>query len=671
MLFEATHHRSPGSAARLAIDARRIILTDEAVSYRFSLTATESRDTTSIVLQQRRAAEWLDGGVLWVPGKPVAGEGTLRLTEGVTAIRCRITPARGKQTATESLLVDTRAPLPVLVLLSMGGAWTGSPATPSGPPGSQARLEEHGIRVDEDRCRLRGIPSELIRTLTTNRNIQCNDLCDEDCVNFLEHLGLRLMNDEALARELKSIRQDRYCNVRPNPSGIDNTIIVGKWENSELEPVRPPGIRTWEQILDDYRSRGGRHVILVGQSHGCAKFAGMARDHWRWGNDLTVDLFVSWDGADLGGGVSSVGPRPETVLAFFQRGDAVNWQNGQHIEQATEEHDLTGLFSHNAIARSRFVHDKTVTFIRDAIASVRARTRGGNAVTFRIDEDGSLGERTDTLRLAPNLTLARALRIAGEPHLFLAAQSGGSTQVRRIDAHGIIDTIVSTDPLPPGFTAATFFTVGGITHGLFVKEADEESLIVRIRPDAAFGQRTYPNSTAERLSGPLRGPWDLAESFRVGNSQFVAVARADGTIRTARVDDGGRPVAAIPGPIFGLGRLSSMVFYATSSGTYLFTAGDGLSVYRVGADGTIGARIWQEATLGPAASGVACHLRAGDNSSLVMHDLLGNLLIRRIEPNGLPGATLFNGRTGRTGRQALSSYEVEGRGYLVLLQRPS
>jgi hypothetical protein len=114
-----------------------------------------------------------------------------------------------------------------------------------------------------------------------------------------------------------------------------------------------------------------------------------------------------------------------------------------------------------------------------------------------------------------------------------------------------------------------------------------------------------------------------------------------------------------------------MVFYATSSGTYLFTAGDGLSVYRVGADGTIGARIWQEATLGPAASGVACHLRAGDNSSLVMHDLLGNLLIRRIEPNGLPGATLFNGRTGRTGRQALSSYEVEGRGYLVLLQRPS
>ena len=50
--------------------------------------------------------------------------------------------------------------------------------------------EEHGIRVDEDRCRLRGLSSELIRTLTTNRNVQCNDLCDEDCVNFLEHLGL-------------------------------------------------------------------------------------------------------------------------------------------------------------------------------------------------------------------------------------------------------------------------------------------------------------------------------------------------------------------------------------------------------------------------------------------------------------------------------------------------
>jgi len=40
----------------------------------------------------------------------------------------------------------------------------------------------------------------------------------------------------------------------------------------------------------------------------------MTRDHWRWGDSLDVELFVSWDGADLGGSVSSVGDVPKTVL---------------------------------------------------------------------------------------------------------------------------------------------------------------------------------------------------------------------------------------------------------------------------------------------------------------------------------------------------------------------
>jgi hypothetical protein len=71
----------------------------------------------------------------------------------------------------------------------MGGAWTGAPPIPPGDPNAQAVLADHGIRVDEAQCRLRGISSELIRTLTTNRNVQCNDLCDRDCTNFFEHLG--------------------------------------------------------------------------------------------------------------------------------------------------------------------------------------------------------------------------------------------------------------------------------------------------------------------------------------------------------------------------------------------------------------------------------------------------------------------------------------------------
>ena len=186
--------------------------------------------------------------------------------------------------------------------------------------------------------------------------------------------------------------------------------------------MRPAGIRTWEDILDEYRADGGRHVILVGQSHGCAKFAGMTRDHWRWGNDLSVELFVSWDGADLGGGVSSVGDVPKTVLAFYQRDDLAHWQNGQHIEQATEEHELTKLFSHNAIARSAFVHDKTATFIRDTISSVRGRARGGDIATYRIDADGSLGERIELRRLSADLSLAFASRLGETSYLHLLAQ---------------------------------------------------------------------------------------------------------------------------------------------------------------------------------------------------------------------------------------------------------
>ena len=214
---------------------------------------------------------------------------------------------------------------------------------------------------------------------------------------------------------------------------MHNQVIVGKWENSELEPVRPPGIRTWEQILDNYRSLGKHHVILVGQSHGGAKFAGMTRDHWRWDNDLTVDLFVSWDSADLGGGVlerwagaqDSVG-----VLSDCQ--SRTGGKHGKHIDEATEEHDLTHLFSHNAIARSQFVHDKTMTFISDTVSSVRRRVRGGDSAAFRMNADGSLGVLVELLQLPPFST-ARAFELNGSPHMCLVGKLDGHLQIRRIN----------------------------------------------------------------------------------------------------------------------------------------------------------------------------------------------------------------------------------------------
>jgi hypothetical protein len=123
----------------------------------------------------------------------------------------------------------------------------------------------------------------------------------------------------------------------------------------------------------------------------------MVRDHWRWADAVSVDLYVSWDASSFTGlptfssstpcrgsllgepctsmGTRSVGSRPKKVLHFFQYHDPIPFQNGAPIQQATEAHDLNVCFSHNAIARSQFVHQKTADAVAAALRGLRDAQR--------------------------------------------------------------------------------------------------------------------------------------------------------------------------------------------------------------------------------------------------------------------------------------------------------
>ena len=405
-------------------------------------------------------------------------------------------------------------------------------------------------------------------------------------------------------------------------------------------------------------------MILLGQSHGGAKFAGMVRDHWRWDNDLKIVLFVSWDSADLGGGVSSVGDRPETVLAFFQRGDLAHWQNGKHIEQATEEHDLTDHLSHNAIARSEFVHDKTATFIRDAISSIRGRSRGGSAATFRMDADGSLGEEIEVRRLHPTFSVARAFRLGAADCMCLLGTSDGHVQIRRLTDHGLLGGVVRDSAVSSGFTAGAIYTVGDATFILLVNDANEEAIVREIRPDGSLGAQRYPSSPQQRVTGPLKGPWDHADAFRIGNEQFLCVCenerrdsrRARGRGRTAHDDRADSPSGSfLPNPT--PSSILSMTVFALGANVYLFTTGDGLSTFRINADGSIGARVFHESTpLGQLAFSTTAHLGVGGDHSMLLLDAVGRMQVRRVNANGSLGQTLSARQTGRTGRNSLATF---------------
>ncbi|MGZ9142562.1 MAG: hypothetical protein ACXW4O_09540 [Candidatus Binatia bacterium] len=111
--------------------------------------------------------------------------------------------------------------------------------------------------------------------------------------------------------------------------------------------------------------------------------------------------------------------------------------------------------------------------------------------------------------------------------------------------------------------------------------------------------------------------------------------------------------------------------YTIGASTFMFTFGDGQSVYRMNDDGSRGSRVWHEAP--PLAqitvATLVAHLRVGTAQSLLLLDALGGLHIRRIAADGKIGETLYRANIARIGRQSIATYVIDGVGYLLVLTR--
>jgi hypothetical protein len=330
----------------------------------------------------------VDNPATTVPGRAFEAP-EQRLLAGTRAIRARA--VRPDRTAVESqpVAVDVRRAPAVLTLLAMGGTCTDPDANTN-----HQNLTEAGISRNIAACEAKGVPATFLGDLTPMASVNCNDPCNAGCVNFLAHLAQRLMNRD-LGTRFEGINNagTRICERATNAEGVRNRVIFGKWRNTEEELVCGTEIK-FNTIVDDFVGEGGKSVILIGQSQGGAKLAGMIRDHWRWGSNLTVELIALWDATSFDGpngfdtghfgivsmGVRKVGNKPRKVLNFCQYSNAVPFQNGAPLDPSEahadlEEHDLDGCFSHNGIARSQFVHHRTADVVQEALHAARDRAR--------------------------------------------------------------------------------------------------------------------------------------------------------------------------------------------------------------------------------------------------------------------------------------------------------
>ena len=662
MRFVATHRRSSADPVDLSDRERTVVYTDESVTVEFELDPAEQQAATGLVVEELRSAGTRDL-TRFVTDLPATGTRSVQLHAGALGIRCRLDLGEGLARFTKPVFVHVRTPPQVLTLMSMGGAsLMPTPPEPGGPPDEPTNLRKAGIWVDAAKCRRRGIDPTFVADLVTNRNVQCNDMADSSCVNFLEHLALRL-KDERLVDEIGHISGGSYTTIG-RFAGLSHRVVLGKWENSEREPVRPPWLRTWEQTLDEYRSSGGRHVILIGQSQGGAKFAEMIKDdHWAWDDDLVIDLFVSWDSTHLFGGIDDVGERPRKVLGFHQHADMLHFQNGKPITGA-QNYDLHELFSHNGIARSEFVHAKTAAFVQDAIEQIRnGDRRSQDAVTFRRTADGRLGTPIEFRKGVPGTTTAHAVATATAPVMFLAGPDRRGRTVR-IGEHGLLLDVIGEMSLPSDVVTATSSTASGITYLILLTQGGTELIIQRIGPGGAFGPRVH---NGRLTGGPLGPTWTKMAAIGVGATRFICLVEANGTATIVRLDASGTP--GPPVRAGDLGSSSAIVGYSIGSQGYLTAIGEGISVRRIGQDGTLSQPIWQEpGTFGLALEVKATHARLGSAHQLVTREFTGRLRIRSIDGNGSIGPTVQQLNAGPTGRVSMTSFEMAGAAYLHILR---
>lgn len=326
-----------------------------------------------------------DPPVTTVPGVSFSSL-TLTLPAGTSAIRASARRVDGTSLDSPPLRLDVRSAPEVLTLLAMGGTCTDPDANTT-----HQTLADAGITRGISVCESKGVAATYLGDLTPMGSVNCNNPCNTECMNFLEHLALRIMNDKDLANELDSINNagTQLCNRRTNDGGIRNRIIFGKWRSTEEEPVCSTPLE-FNTMIDTFVEQGGRSLILIGQSQGGAKLAGMVRDHWRWGSNLTLELIVLWDATSFdvpngfdtrhpgvfSMGVRKVGSKPKKVLTFFQYSNPVPFQNGAQMDPTEahddlEQHDLDECLSHNGIARSQFVHHRTTDVVKETLQAVR------------------------------------------------------------------------------------------------------------------------------------------------------------------------------------------------------------------------------------------------------------------------------------------------------------
>lgn len=316
-----------------------------------------------------------------VPGRSFSSS-SFTLPAGTSAIRASARRDDGTSMDSPPLRLEVREAPAILTLMAQGGACADA----------DGNLDSSGTVTRNDAgCAAKQLNGVFLGDLTPKANINCNNFCDPNCMNFFEHLAEEIMDKNGLADHVDFINNPgtQLCASRDNPGGLRNRIVVGKWRNTEEEGV--PLCQTdlkFNEMIDDFASQGGKSLILIGQSLGGAKFTHLQRDNWRWGN-LDLELLVLWDATSLGEdglvtlnghasfGVRTVGSRPKRVLSFFQYDNDVAFQNGARLVDRSdaEQHDYNQCLTHNGIARSQFVHHRTTEVVRTALQAARDRAR--------------------------------------------------------------------------------------------------------------------------------------------------------------------------------------------------------------------------------------------------------------------------------------------------------